>query len=71
MVFEKECAMFSCDAVVQEGRTIVTVIADGGPDWSTASILNALYYMHLCRRCDLDMFCLTLFAARYQEQIRE
>lgn len=32
-------------AVVQEGRTVVTIIADGEPDWSTASLLNTLFFI--------------------------
>lgn len=52
-------------AVVQEGRTVVTIIADGGPDWSTASLLNALFFMRMWRKCDLDILCVTSFAARY------
>ena len=26
------------DEVVKEGRTVVTIHADGGPDWSTKSV---------------------------------
>ena len=52
-------------AVVQEGRTVVTIIGDGGPDWSTSSLLNALFFMRMWRECDLDILCVTSFAARY------
>ena len=44
---------------------MVTVIADGGPDWSTGSLLNAIYYFRLWKVCNLDMLCITSFAARY------
>ena len=53
------------DALVQEGKTVVTIIADGGPDWSTGSLLNAIYYLRLWKACNLDMLCITSFAARY------
>lgn len=53
------------DALVQEGKTMVTVIADGGPHRSTGSLLNAMYYFHLWKGCNLDMLCITSFAARY------
>ena len=44
---------------------MITIIVDGGPDWSTASLLNALYYIRLWKSCNLDMLCVTSFAARY------
>ena len=53
------------EAIVSEGKTIVTLIVDGGPDWSTSSLLNALYFMRLWKACNLDMLCVTSFAARY------
>ena len=53
------------EAVVKEGKTVVTLIVDGGPDWSTSSLLNALYFMRLWKACNLDMLCVTSFAARY------
>ena len=40
------------EAVVQEGKTMITIIVDGGPDWSTASLLNALYYIRLWKSCN-------------------
>ena len=43
---------------------MVTVIADGGPDWSTGSLSNAIYYFRLWKGCNLDMLCITSFAAR-------
>ena len=52
-------------AVVSEGKTVVTLIVDGGPDWSASSLLNALYFMWLWKACNLDMLCVTSFAARY------
>ena len=51
-------------AFVQEGKTMVTVIADGGSDWSTGSLLNAFVF-RLWKVCNLDMLCITSFAARY------
>ena len=53
------------EAIVSEGKTVVTLIVDGGPDWSTSSLLNALYFMRLWKACNLDMLCVTSFAARY------
>ena len=53
------------EAVVQEGKTVITLIVDGGPDWSTGSLLNAMYFMRLWKLCNLDMLCVTSFAARY------
>ena len=52
-------------AIVSEGKTVVTLIVDGGPDWSASSLLNALYFMRLWKACNLDMLCVTSFAARY------
>ena len=55
------------NAVVEEGRTVVTIIADGGPDWSTSSLLkfNALFFMRLWKECNLDLLCICSYAARY------
>ena len=52
------------EAVVSERKTVVTLIVDGGPDWNTSSLLNALYFMQLWKACNLDTLCVT-FAARY------
>ena len=51
--------------VQKKGRTIVTIIADSGPDWSTASLLNAIFFMRLWRDCNLDMLCICSYAARF------
>lgn len=48
-----------------QGKTIVITIVDGGPDWNTGSIVNALFFMRLWRDCNLDMLVATSFAARY------
>ena len=32
-------------AIEQQGRTVVTNMADGGPYWTTASLLNAYFFM--------------------------
>lgn len=40
---------------------ILTV--DGGPDWSTNSLVNALFYMRLWRDNNLDVLVATSFAA--------
>ena len=53
------------EAVVQEGRTVITIIADGGPDWSTGSLLNSIHYLDLWKSLNLDLLCVTSFAARY------
>ena len=53
------------EAVVFEGRTVITLIVDGGPDWSTNSLLNAMYFLRLWKSCNLDILCVTSFAARY------
>ena len=52
-------------AGVQEGKTMVTLIVDGGPDWSTNSLVNALFYMRLWRDNNLDVLVVTSFAARF------
>ena len=41
-------------AVVKEDRTAITLIVDSGPDWSTAALLNTLFF-RLWRDADLDM----------------
>ena len=53
------------EAVVSEGRTVITLIVDGGPDWSTNSLLNAMSFLRLWKSCNLDILCVTSFAARY------
>ena len=53
------------DAAVSEGKTVIISIADGGPDWITASLLNMLFYMRLWRDCNLELLVITSFAARY------
>ena len=35
------------EAIVSERKTVVTLIVDGGPDWSTSSLLIALSGFHL------------------------
>ena len=49
---------------VLDGKTNLIAIVDGGPDWRTASLLNAFLYMQLWRDCDLDLL-VTSFAACY------
>ena len=55
------------EAGVQEGKTMVTLIVDGGPDWSTTcnSLVNALFYMQLWRDNNLDVLVDTSYAARF------
>ena len=53
------------DEVVKEGRTVVTIIADGGPDWSTKSLMNALFFCRLWKECHLNILCVTSFAAQF------
>ena len=53
------------DEVVKEGQMVVTVIADGGPDWSTNSMLNALFFLRLWKECNLDLLCICSYAACY------
>ena len=48
-----------------QGKTNVITIVDGGPDWSTGSIVNALFFIRLWCDCNLDMLVATSFAARY------
>lgn len=52
-------------AVVEEGRTAVGIIVDGGPDWSPASLLNNLFFFRLWRDAGLDMLDVCSYAARY------
>lgn len=52
-------------AFVKEGRTAITLIVDGGPDWSTASLLNTLFFFCLWRDADLAMLVVCPYAARY------
>ena len=49
-------------AVVKEGRTAITLIVDGGPDWSTALLLNTMFFFRLWRDADLNVCS---YAARY------
>ena len=43
----------------------MTVIADGGPDWSMNSMLNALFFLRLWKECNLDLLCIYSYAACY------
>ena len=43
------------EVVNSQGKTIVFAIVDGGPDWNTGAIANALFFMRLWCDCNLDM----------------
>lgn len=43
------------EQLVKKGKTAALLIADGGPDWSTASVTNAMSFMRLWRDCNLDL----------------
>ena len=49
------------EAGVKQGKTVLILIVDRGPDWST----NALFYMRLWRDNNLDVLVATSFAARF------
>ena len=51
-------------AVQSQGKTVVVIIADGGPDWNIGSLVNTLFLMRLWRDCNLDMLICTSFAAQ-------
>ena len=51
-------------AVQSQGKTVVVIIADGGPDWNTGSLVSALFLMRLWRDCNLDMLICTSFVAQ-------
>ena len=53
------------EVVNSQGKTIVFAIVDGGPDWNTGAIANALFFMRLWRDCNLDMLVCSSFAARF------
>ena len=53
------------EAGVKKGKTVVILTVDGGPDWSTNSLVNALFYMRLWRDTNLDVLVATSFAARF------
>jgi len=44
---------------------VLILTVDGGPDWSTNSLVNALFYMRLWRDNNLDVLVATSFAARF------
>ena len=48
-----------------KGKLFSINIVDGGPDWSTACLLNAFFYMRLWRDCNLDLLVITSFVACY------
>ena len=52
-------------AVVEEGRTAVVIIVDGGPDWSPGSLLNNLFFFCLWRDAGLDILVVCSYAARF------
>ena len=45
--------------------TSLMALADGGPDFSPNSELNALYFYRLFRKLNLDMLSVFSYAARY------
>ena len=47
-----------------EQRTAVTLLVDGGPDWSTSSLLNCLFFYRLWRDVGLDVLIVCSYAAR-------
>ena len=53
------------EAGVKKGKTVVILTVDGGPDWSTNSLVNALFYMRFWRDNNLDVLVATSFAARF------
>ena len=53
------------EAGVQEGKTIVILTVDSGPDWSTSPLVNALFYMWLLKDNRLDVLVATSAAARF------
>ena len=53
------------EEVTKEGRSVVIIMADSGPDWNTASLLNAIFFMRLWKQCNLDILCICSYAARY------
>ena len=48
-----------------EGRSALTLLVDGGPDWNTGSLLNTLSFFRLWRDADLDMLVVCSYAAKY------
>ena len=53
------------EEVKKESRSVVIIIADSGPDWNTASLLNAFFFMRLWKQCNLDILCVCSYAPRY------
>ena len=57
------------EAGVKKGKllsySLLTVDQTGGPDWSTNSLVNALFYMRLWRDNNLYVLVATSFAARF------
>lgn len=50
---------------MKHGKTAALLIADSGPDWNTASLVNAVLLMRLWRDCNLDMLVICSYAARF------
>lgn len=49
-----------------EGRSALTLIVDGGPDWNTG---NCMSFFRLWRDADLDLLVVCSYAARYSAYI--
>ena len=44
---------------VQQGRSLLVLIADGGPDFNVNHVVNELYYGRLFKQCKLDALIAT------------
>ena len=46
-------------------HSVAIIIVDSVPDWNTASLWNAIFFMRLWKECNLDILCVCSYAARY------
>ena len=50
---------------IGNGKTVIFILSDNGPDFNPMSLLNELYYYRLFKKLDLDVLAIMTYAARY------
>ena len=51
--------------IEKNGKSGFMILSDGVPNFNPSSVLNNLYFYHLFKKLDLDLFSVFTYAARY------
>ena len=46
---------------MQDGHSLLVLLADGGPDFNVNRVVNEMYYGHLFKQCKLDALLVTSY----------